>query len=40
VRAQSVRFPSYDGEIDAHLALPDGKKGPGIVLLPEALGAT
>jgi carboxymethylenebutenolidase len=40
VRAQSVRFPSYDGEVDAHLALPDGKNGPGIVLLHEALGVT
>lgn len=38
--AQSVRFPSYDGEVDAHLALPDGKNGPGMVLLHEALGVT
>jgi carboxymethylenebutenolidase len=40
VRAQSVRFPSYDGEVDAHLALPDGKHGSGMVLLHEALGVT
>jgi carboxymethylenebutenolidase len=40
VRAQSVRFPSYDGEVDAHLALPDRKNGPGMVLLHEALGVT
>ena len=40
MRAQSVRFPSYDGEVDAHLALPEGKNGPGMVLLHEALGVT
>jgi carboxymethylenebutenolidase len=40
VRAQSVRFASYDGEVDAHLALPDGENGPGMVLLHEALGVT
>jgi len=40
VRAQSVRLPSYDGEVDAYLALPDGKTGSGMVLLHEALGVT
>ena len=40
MRAQSVRFPSDDGEVDAHLALPDRKNGPGMVLLHEALGLT
>jgi carboxymethylenebutenolidase len=40
VRAQSIRFPSYDGEVDAHLALTGGKHGSGMVLLHEALGVT
>lgn len=39
MRAQSIRFPSYDGEVDAHLALA-GKHGSGMVLLHEALGVT
>jgi carboxymethylenebutenolidase len=41
VRTQSVRVPSHDGdELDAHLATPDAGRGPGVVLLHEALGVT
>jgi carboxymethylenebutenolidase len=41
VRTESVRVASHDGdELDAHLAVPDGDAGPGVVLLHEALGVT
>jgi carboxymethylenebutenolidase len=41
VRAQSIRIPSHDGdELDAHLGTPDAGRGPGMVLLHEALGVT
>ena len=41
VRAESLRIASHDGdEFDAHLAIPDGGTGAGVVLLHEAGGIT
>jgi carboxymethylenebutenolidase len=41
VAGQSIRVASHDGDkFDAHLALPDGGAGPGILLLHEAGGIT
>ena len=41
VRTKPVRVPTHDGdELDAHLAMPDSGRGPGIVLLHEGLGLT
>jgi carboxymethylenebutenolidase len=41
VATESVRVPSHDGdEFDAHVAMPDRDRGPGMLLLHEAGGVT
>ena len=41
MHTESVRVPTYDDdELDAHLAVPDTRRRPGIVLLHEGLGLT